>query len=91
MLDIDGAREQILLLRREQNLYCYINSCPHTGVNLDWMPDEFLDETGTKLQCSTHGALFQVEDGLCVWGPCAGQSLTSRQVSVKSGDVFLAE
>jgi nitrite reductase/ring-hydroxylating ferredoxin subunit len=27
------------------------------------------------IQCATHGALFLIESGECVAGPCAGQSL----------------
>jgi len=27
------------------------------------------------LQCATHGALFLIESGECVVGPCAGQFL----------------
>ncbi|MEE8263379.1 MAG: Rieske (2Fe-2S) protein, partial [Gammaproteobacteria bacterium] len=41
-----------------------------------WVPDQFLDETGNLLQCATHGALFRIEDGFCVAGPCTGASLT---------------
>jgi nitrite reductase/ring-hydroxylating ferredoxin subunit len=27
------------------------------------------------IQCAHHGALFLIENGECVTGPCAGQSL----------------
>jgi hypothetical protein len=42
---------------------------------LETFPDRFLNEDGTLLVCSTHGARFRVEDGLCVTGPCAGKAL----------------
>ena len=72
-----GAREfAVLLIRHDGRPRAYLNRCPHTGVNLDWTPDRFLDWTGRMIQCATHGALFRTDDGYCVAGPCAGRSLT---------------
>ena len=55
--------------------YAYRNRCPHTGVNLNWQPDIFLDLQGCYVQCSMHGALFEPNTGLCIRGPCLGASL----------------
>jgi nitrite reductase/ring-hydroxylating ferredoxin subunit len=60
--------------------YAYVNRCPHTGVTLNWLPDQFFDVDMEYLQCGTHGALFQPQDGLCVYGPCVGRSLTCLAV-----------
>lgn len=65
------------IVRKGEEIFGYINSCPHTGVNLDWQPDQFLDLTGQQIQCSTHGALFRIRDGYCTYGPCMGRSLTA--------------
>lgn len=71
-----GEREVALfVIQRDGRRYAYLNRCPHTGVNLDWTPDRFLDWTGRMIQCATHGALFRIEDGYCVAGPCAARSL----------------
>jgi len=70
-------------------LYCYLNSCPHTGVNLDWMPDQFLDISGELIQCATHGALFSIKTGLCIRGPCLGQSLKAFEWVMEGDDVFV--
>jgi len=51
--------------------------CPHRGVPLEWQPDQFLDPSASLIQCATHGALFLIESGECVAGPCAGQFLTA--------------
>lgn len=80
---------QIFVIRRDKQLYGYINRCPHTGVYLDWTPDQFLDITGKRIQCATHGALFRIEDGLCTYGPCCGDSLTSVSVNIQMDEVFL--
>ena len=61
------------------------NSCPHRGTPLDWLPDRFLDRGGRHILCATHGALFRIEDGFCLSGPCAGARL--RRVAITPGVV----
>jgi nitrite reductase/ring-hydroxylating ferredoxin subunit len=73
--EIDGKK--LLAVRRAGRAYVYLNRCPHRGVGLEWQPDQFLDPSNSLIQCATHGALFLIEDGQCVAGPCAGQSLTA--------------
>jgi nitrite reductase/ring-hydroxylating ferredoxin subunit len=65
----------IILVNSGGRLHAYLNRCPHTGVNLDWVPDRFLDGSLHYIQCATHGALFRMHDGFCILGPCAGRSL----------------
>lgn len=84
-LEIADQTLQIVCVRQADKLYTYKNSCPHTGVNLEWLPDQFLDDTQQYLVCSTHGALFQIEDGHCVAGPCAGESLQDIPTVQRAG------
>ena len=72
-LNINGRR--LFAVRQEDQLYAYWNICPHLGIPLNWMPDRFLDLEGTLIQCSSHGALFQIDDGECIAGPCSGDRL----------------
>lgn len=65
----------LLAIRREGTVYTYRNSCPHRGVRLEWQPDRFLDSSASLIQCARHGALFLIENGECVSGPCETQSL----------------
>lgn len=82
----------LFVVRKGQQVYAYLNSCPHTGVALEWQPDQFLDLENNFIQCALHGALFTVEKGYCVRGPCVGQSLVSLPVSVAAnGDIHLIE
>lgn len=60
-------------------MYVYKNRCPHRGVGLEWLPDQFLDSSASLIQCATHGALFLIEDGECIAGPCEGKSLTALE------------
>lgn len=68
---------KLFAVRREQQAYVYANRCPHRGVALEWQADQFLDPSSSLIQCATHGALFLIESGECVAGPCAGQFLES--------------
>ncbi|MGH8458760.1 MAG: Rieske (2Fe-2S) protein, partial [Nevskiales bacterium] len=75
--------------RQGGRIYGYLNRCPHTGGPLDWVPGRFLSAEGDLIQCSTHGALFRIEDGFCVWGPCAGASLTPVPLKRQGDDIYL--
>ncbi|MBI1422032.1 MAG: Rieske 2Fe-2S domain-containing protein [Gammaproteobacteria bacterium] len=70
--------------------YAYLNSCPHTRVGLNWLPDQFFDLEQRYLQCSLHGALFEPETGLCIYGPCRGRTLTRLPVVVRHDDIAIA-
>ena len=68
---------RLLAVRHAGQVYLYENRCPHRGIPLEWQADQFLDSSASLIQCSTHAALFLIENGECVAGPCAGQFLTA--------------
>ena len=39
--------------------------------------------------CTTHGALFNIDDGLCIAGPCVDDHLTPIATEVRDGAVFV--
>ena len=88
-LVLDDVVHTVFVVRSNDSVYGYINSCPHTGGPLDWMADQFLSVDNRYIQCATHDALFRLDDGLCVAGPCTGDQLTPVALQVESGDVFL--
>ncbi len=71
----NGDALDVFVVHFRGQFYAYENHCPHTGINLNWQPDQFLDITEQRIQCATHGALFRIDDGLCEWGPCIGKNL----------------
>lgn len=88
--DSPGQGLEIFLVRRGNVVYGYRNRCPHTGAPLDWNPHQFLDERGELIQCALHGALFAIESGVCLRGPCAGKSLKALPLRVtEDGQVIL--
>ncbi len=90
-LDRHGDQLAICVIRRGTQAYGYVNSCPHLGVFLEWQPDKFLTPDGRFLLCSMHGALFQVEDGLCVAGPCFKKKLKPVALDVYNGEIHLVD
>lgn len=76
---------KIFIVNSNHEFHAYENRCPHTGVNLDWRADQFLDNSNTLIQCATHGALFRIVDGYCIYGPCANQSLTAVRLDITDG------
>ena len=86
---VDGSAESLVLLRRGDKVRAWLNICPHAGRRLDWAPGRFLLSKG-QLVCAAHGATFETDAGLCVAGPCRGQSLRAVAVAVIGNGVFLA-
>lgn len=65
----------LFAVKKRGSLFIYHNRCPHVGLPLNWMPDQFLDTHKELIQCTSHGALFRIDNGQCVSGPCPGQYL----------------
>lgn len=80
---------EVFVVRKGEYVFAYENSCPHTGVTLNWLPDRFLDRGAETIQCDVHGARFRIEDGACLFGPCAGRGLTPVPVHIEQGEVVL--
>ena len=88
---LHGELREIFLVRKGDRMFGYLNSCPHTGAPLDWLPDRFLDLDGCYIQCAMHAALFRIEDGHCIAGPCSGDSLGTVALTVEGGVVMLGD
>ena len=86
----EGTFTGFVAVRLGERVHVYVNSCPHIGTPLDWTPDRFLSADGRYLICATHGAEFTLDTGLCVSGPCRGDSLTAVEVVVRDGAVLVA-
>lgn len=83
--------DNLFAVKKNGQVFLYRNSCPHLGVELNWQEDKFLDMDGMLIQCSTHGALFLIEDGACVSGPCQGQQLQAVGFGIVDGVISLVD
>ena len=77
----------LFVVHKDGAFNAYINSCPHTGANLEWQEDQFLDMDNMYIQCSTHDALFEIESGKCIAGPCVGDSLQTVELLIEDGQI----
>jgi nitrite reductase/ring-hydroxylating ferredoxin subunit len=71
-------------VRHGGKVYAYLNRCAHAPVELDWFKGEFFESSKMYLMCSTHGAIYVPESGLCAGGPCRGAKL--RPIGVREAD-----
>lgn len=86
---LDGDAESLVLFREGAHVRAWLNICPHAGRRLDWAPGQFLRAKTGELVCAAHGASFSLVDGVCVAGPCRGESLRAVAVRVHGGQVVL--
>jgi nitrite reductase/ring-hydroxylating ferredoxin subunit len=91
MVDLPGAPAAAFVIRYDDRVYAYLNSCAHIPVELDWMEGEFFDKAGLYLICATHGATYEPDTGHCIMGPCKGRHLARVQVEERDGNVYLIE
>ncbi len=88
---VDGKQRNIFAVRKADTYYVYVNQCPHAGALIDHIQGKFFNGDGSLLRCGMHGALFQVEDGKCVDGPCSGDSLTQVPSEAKPDGLYIEE
>lgn len=88
---LDEGRDTMFIVRRGDALHAWRNHCPHYDdrARMAWKKDEFLDPSGRKIMCFAHSAVFEIDTGECVLGPCLGQRLTPVQVEVRDGAVWV--
>lgn len=77
------------VISHQGELRAYVNRCPHLGIELNWRPGRFLDAEQCFIQCATHGALFTLDKGLCVAGPCQGEALLQLDARIDQGQILV--
>jgi len=82
---------RFIIVRCADKVWGYINLCPHMGVELQWEDGRFMSLDGCQLQCSMHGALFNIDNGHCTWGPCQGRALSRVELELRDGHIYRLE
>lgn len=85
VLQMRAGRFHGFIVRRGDAAFAYVDRCPHMGLPLAQTLDDYLTPSGDLIACSWHSALFKVDTGECVGGPCPGQRLTPWPVAVIDG------
>lgn len=78
---IRGELFQGVVVHYLGKFYAYENLCKHLPVSLDAGDGEFMSPDQTNLQCHMHGAIYEINTGLCTGGPCVGASLNRLEVT----------
>ena len=76
----DGATLSGFVVLFEGQYHAYLNQCRHIPIELDYKPNEFMDDEKQWIVCSTHGAIYHPSSGECVSGPCRGEALQKLNV-----------
>ena len=85
VLEMKAGRFHGFVVRRGDSVHGYVDRCAHMALPLAQQLDQYLTPDGGLIQCSWHGALYRIGDGVCVGGPCAGARLQPWPVTVTDG------
>ncbi len=88
-LDFKQGKFELFLVKQDDTIYAYQNQCPHLGIPLNWQPNKFLSIEQSHIQCSSHGALFNINNGYCVLGPCVGDNLIALTLKQSDDKIWL--
>ncbi len=78
------------VVRQGERVFAYRNYCMHVGHPLNWVPDDFLTRDRRHIICASHGAMYEIDTGLCVAGPCTGKELTNLAAWVRDDIIYVA-
>jgi nitrite reductase/ring-hydroxylating ferredoxin subunit len=85
-----NGTDSLFIVREKDSVFAYKDVCPHYGVTtLPWKKDQYLNSQKSAIVCSSHGAKFNIQSGLCTAGPCKGETLESLPTKVKDGYIFV--
>jgi nitrite reductase/ring-hydroxylating ferredoxin subunit len=87
----EDAMFSAFVIRRGEAVFGYVDSCPHNGWPLAAIEDRYLTREKDLILCAAHGALFRIEDGYCIAGPCVEGRLTAWPVAVVGADIVTTE
>lgn len=82
-------RSAIILRDPLGRLRAYMNLCKHLPIPIDGGSGDLLDDDRLHLICRTHGALYRMKDGVCIEGPCTGETLDV--LTLRDGDDGMLE
>ena len=85
----EGFEDKLCVVRLGQEVFAWLNDCPHEHRPMEYRQDQFLSGDGGHIVCFAHSAHFDIRTGLCFAGPCTGQSLIPVPVRIADGEVFI--
>lgn len=86
---VKGKIVRGFVVRQGSDYHAYLNRCQHLPVTLDLNDNEFFTHDKKYLQCHMHGAIYEMDSGLCIGGPCQGASLFKLSVEEEEGEIVV--
>ena len=90
VIEIAASRFEGFAVRRGDRLYGYVDRCPHAFASLTRDLESYLAEDGSAIQCTWHGARFDIEGGRCFAGPCRDRALLCWPLDIVDGAIVTA-
>lgn len=72
---VKGKIVKGFVLKKNGRFFVYQNLCKHLPVTLDLGDGGLFTHDKAHFQCHMHGAMYELETGYCVAGPCQGARL----------------
>ncbi|MFT3922469.1 MAG: Rieske 2Fe-2S domain-containing protein [Myxococcales bacterium] len=82
-------REALVLLGSDGEPRAYLNECRHLPIPIDLGSRRYLTQDKRHLLCGTHGALYRLDDGVCVTGPCLSLALDALKLIEEDGVLYI--
>ncbi len=86
---VRGKSVEGFVVRKGDRYYAYENVCQHLAVTLDLKDENFFTHDKRHLQCQMHGAIYEIETGLCTEGPCQGARLVSLPLREEEDQIVI--
>ncbi|BEP64558.1 Rieske (2Fe-2S) protein (plasmid) [Variovorax sp. V213] len=81
----------MFLVRHGGRVRGWLDACPHVdGAPLAWRKDAYLSADRSSIVCYGHGAVFDIDTGVCIKGPCVGQALRPVTLECDEGALWIA-
>jgi len=84
------SAKPMFVVRRDGRVRGWLDACPHVdGAPLAWRKDAYLNADGSSIVCYGHGAVFDIDTGVCTRGACLGQALTPVPLECEEGALWI--
>lgn len=83
------GEQLVIVVKFDGQFYVYLNWCLYLGIELNFMFDQFMDDDGCFLVCVNYGVLFELENGVCLFGLCSGDSFIVVLLDVCDGEIWV--
>lgn len=81
----------LVLLRAGNEVKAFVNRCAHFGVPLAAKQEQLIFKPNMSISCNVHYARYRWSDGVCEYGDCEGESLSSIPLQVAdNGQISIA-